>query len=348
MGRTRKHTDPLRPLPQGLYLHKNGAYRAKRLGGGYQYFGKDYDTACRDYRAWRDEGQALPGADTVAAMLDWYLACIAPQRLKPRTLADYRRYVDRCLKPALGHVLKGKLTAADLAHYRDARAAVAPSQVMKEFAPLSQAYKFEIERGALRYNPVDDVIAPKRRPARTRYVTDAEYLAIYNAATTPKVIRIAMTLAWRTLQEPADLVKLGPRDITTRDGRRCLEVARGKTGVGSLIIIEGDLARLIAEHPVGVRHFIHGNRVNQPRYAGQAYTSHGLAGMFYKAAQAAGITNIGLKDIRAKGATDMDNAGIDRRTIQRLLNHSSLTTTEIYLKKHNPRPISMNTRRLIA
>ena len=39
MGRTRKHTDPLRPLPQGLYLHKNGAYRAKRLGAGYRFFG---------------------------------------------------------------------------------------------------------------------------------------------------------------------------------------------------------------------------------------------------------------------------------------------------------------------
>jgi hypothetical protein len=29
------------------------------------------------------------------------------------------------------------------------------------------------------------------------------------------------------------------------------------------------------------------SHVNQPRYAGQPYTSHGLAGMFYKAAQAA-------------------------------------------------------------
>ena len=55
MGRKRKNVDPLRPMPTGLYLHKDGRYRAPITGGGYHYFGKDYETATHDYRVWRGD-----------------------------------------------------------------------------------------------------------------------------------------------------------------------------------------------------------------------------------------------------------------------------------------------------
>lgn len=342
MGRKRKNVDPLRPMPTGLYLHKDGRYRAPITGGGYHYFGKDYETATHDYRVWRGDTPTAD-RDTVGAMLDWYIGVVAPTRVAPTTLKDYRRYINRCLKPAIGHINKRDLTAADLAAYRDYRSIAAPSQVMKEFAPLSQAYRFEIEKGTLTYNPVSDVIAPRKRAARDRYISNEEFLRVYNASTTPDVIKKAMTLAWRTLQEPGDLVHMGPAMVTFREGQRVIDTTRRKTAVGALVIVEGDLARIIDEHPKHIKHFIYGDR-----YKGTAYTSHGLAGMFYKACQAVDIEDFGLKDIRAKGATDMDISGVDRRVIQRLLNHKSLTTTEIYLKKHNPAPVRMNTRTMAA
>ncbi|MGL4233758.1 MAG: tyrosine-type recombinase/integrase [Casimicrobium sp.] len=341
MGRKRINADPLRPLPKGLYLHKDGRYRSPKQGGGNQYFGRDYEAACHDYRVWRGEATSMRGS--VAELLEWYIALIAPTRVSARTLADYRGYMDRCLIPVLGHIQANKLTANDLARYRDARSVDAPSQFAKEMAPLSQAYRFGIENGRLNYNPVADVIMPKKAPKRPRYVTDAEYLAIYNAETTPNVIRRAMTLAWRTLQEPGDLVRMGWKNVVERNGERYLDTTRSKTHVGALVKIEGELAKLIDSTPKHVQHFIYGDR-----YDGRSYTSHGLAGMFYKAAQAQGIEDIGLKDIRAKGATDMDNAGTDRRTIQKLLNHKSLQTTEIYLKHNNPAPVRMNTRTIAA
>jgi integrase len=342
MGRKRKNVDPLRPMPTGLYLHKDGRYRSPVTGGGYHYFGKDYETATHDYRVWRGD-TPTEARGTVGALLDWYIALIAPTRVKPRTVADYRRYINRCLKPVLGHLNVNELTSAHLAQYRDKRAIHAPSQVMKEFAPLSQAYKFAIENGTAKYNPVPDVVAPRKAPPRTRYISNEEFLLVYNADSTPDVIKKAMTLAWRTLQEPGDLVHMGPAMVTIREGQRVIDTTRRKTAVGALVIVEGDLARLIDEHPSHIKHFIHGNR-----YAGKPYTSHGLAGMFYKACQAVGIADFGLKDIRAKGATDMDIAGVDRRIIQRLLNHKSLATTEIYLKKHNPAPVRMNLKVMAA
>lgn len=340
MGRKRINADPLRPLPTGLYQHKK-RYRSPKSGGGYVYFGSDYETACRDYRVWRGEAQTTRGS--VAELLGWYIALIAPTRVTKRTLADYRGYIDRCLIPVLGHIPADKLTAADLAKYRDARRINAPSQFAKEMSPLSQAYRFAIENGRLKYNPVTDVIMPKKAQKRSRYVTDEEYLTIYNAPTTPEVIRRAMTLAWRTLQEPGDLVEMTRSRIVERNGERYLDTTRSKTSVGSLLKIEGELAQLIDATPAHIQHFVRGDR-----YEGRAYQSHSLSGMFYKAAKAAGILDIGLKDIRAKGATDMDNAEIDRRVIQKLLNHKSLVTTEIYLKHNNPAPVRMNTRTIAA
>jgi integrase len=42
--------------------------------------------------------------------------------------------------------------------------------------------------------------------------------------------------------------------------------------------------------------------------------------------------DFGLRDLRAKGATDMYRADVDIRQIQRRLGHKSVVTTEIYLK----------------
>jgi site-specific recombinase XerD len=38
-------------------------------------------------------------------------------------------------------------------------------------------------------------------------------------------------------------------------------------------------------------------------------------------------------DVRAKGATDMYLAGVPLETIQQLMGHESVKTTEIYIKK---------------
>jgi site-specific recombinase XerD len=47
-----------------------------------------------------------------------------------------------------------------------------------------------------------------------------------------------------------------------------------------------------------------------------------------------GIESFGLQDLKAKGATDMYKAGVPIEIICELLGHSSVTTTEIYIKQH--------------
>jgi integrase len=68
------------------------------------------------------------------------------------------------------------------------------------------------------------------------------------------------------------------------------------------------------------------------REDGKPYTVDGIGAMFRRHCIKANVADFGLRDLRAKGATEMYRADVPIRRIQRLLGHSSVQTTEIYLK----------------
>jgi hypothetical protein len=49
-----------------------------------------------------------------------------------------------------------------------------------------------------------------------------------------------------------------------------------------------------------------------------------------------GLKDFGLNDLKGKAATDMYRAGVPLEQIQHLLGHSSIKTTEIYIKARLP------------
>src|SRR5207248_1176200 len=145
-------------------------------------------------------------------------------------------------------------------------------------------------------------------------------------------VRLAMTLCVRTLGLPADVLRMGPRNVVRYDnGRRTLRFRRGKTGVQVEVEIVGELAAALEQllspptmHPTFVR-----------KANGKPYTVDGIGAMFrrYCGETKANIADFGLRDLRAKGATDMFRANPNNiRQIQLLLGHKSVRTTEIYIK----------------
>jgi integrase len=68
------------------------------------------------------------------------------------------------------------------------------------------------------------------------------------------------------------------------------------------------------------------------------YTTDGLTSMFRPHCIAAKVSDFGLRDLRAKGATDEYRAGRPMRGFQHLLGHKSVRTSEIYLKALIPEP----------
>jgi integrase len=349
MGRRRLHTNAREPLPPGLY--KVGRqYRARLPGGAWHYFGTDYVSAVSGYAAWSHSGK---GSDNVAWLLDLFTGSICPSRvranrLSARTARDYTHDA-AILKKGLGHIPLVVLEAKHVARFRDARAEAAPSHVRNEMACLSAALSYAVESGRVRANVAKDVARPSRSK-RMRLISDSEYLTVHQRCGAS--LRLAMTLAVRTLALPDDLLSLGPRNLMKlQDGRRILRFNRGKTGVVVEIELVGELAKAIEEFldkPVVYETFLHTRE-------GERYTRDGIGAMFRRAcvgtkARPADprVADFGIRDLRAKGATEMYRTGVNIRLIQHLLGHRSVRTTEIYLKSLVPETVRPNEVPIVA
>ncbi|HTS24166.1 MAG TPA: tyrosine-type recombinase/integrase [Casimicrobiaceae bacterium] len=345
MGRRRQRTDPSRPLPPGLYRHGK-QYRARLLNGPWRYFGTDYAAALAGYGAWRQDGSQPVG--TVGWLLNLFVATVCPGRVKARQLSertarDYKRDAE-ILKTGLGHIPLSALQPRHVVDYRDERAQDARSHVRNELACLSAALSYAVESGRVGTNVCREVARPSRE-RRMRLISDAEYLKVWEIAGAS--VRLAMALAVRTLALPADVLALGPRNlIRLPDGKRALRFQRGKTGVPIEIEVIGELERLIDEflaQPVIRETFVH-------RRDGKPYTRDGIGAMFrrYCGPEKANVQDFGLRDLRAKGATDEYRAGRPLRELQHLLGHKSVKTTEIYLKELVPERVRPNERPIVA
>ena len=146
---------------------------------------------------------------------------------------------------------------------------------------------------------------------------------------------MAMELVYRTLQRPEDVLKAGPADLRTKTvagvATRVLSVAQGKTGRTVDIVITPELDNALQMLAGGAvakfsRYLVHGLK-------GRRYTVDGIGSMLRRHCEGGGVRTFGLMDLRAKGATDMYLRGVPLESIQALMRHASVRTTEIYVKR---------------
>jgi integrase len=320
-------------LPPGLQAHRR-QFRARAPEGRWKYFGANKSEAKRAFAAWRN---AQPREGTVGWLLDHFVSVVCPgkvkaERMAPRTASDYLNDT-KILKDALGHIPIAALEPRHVGDFRDERAQAAPTHVRNEMACLSAAFSWGVEKGYRADNPCLQIARPTRA-VRQRLISDAEFITVYRKA--GLAIRRCMTLGVRTLALPADILALGPRNVVRlADGKRVLRFARGKTGVVVEIEIVGELASVIDEclkAKVVHETFVH-------RRDGKPFTGNGIRAMFGRYCRATKVADFGLRDLRAKGATDGYRAGRSIRELQHLLGHKSPRTTEIYLKALVPETV---------
>jgi integrase len=320
MGRRRKSGFD---LPPRLYKRRASYWYTPR-GGKPINLGKDLNAA---KRLWAEMEDPAYERGSLSALLDWYLGEIAPRKA-PRTYRDNQIEAER-LKKALGHIPFRELRPHHVATYRDERAKAAPIRANREKALLSHVYTKAMERGWVDQNPC---IGVKRNTEakRARYIDDAEYHKVFELASEP--LRNLMTLIYRTAQRLEDILKAGPANIDRiyDSGQyvRVLKFRQGKTGKEVKVQVVGDIAKLVDAHlskKVVPQTFVHGR-------AGKPYTPQGIGAMFRRLVEKAGLKDFGPYDLKGKAATDMYRQGDSLERIQELLGHTSVTTTERYIK----------------
>jgi integrase len=353
MGRKPLVDDPERPK---RVTFSNGSWFYIHRSGKWENLGKDRDRAF-------GRGHQINDTAGLYGTMAWYLAefirhCeerVRAGTLAQRTLDDYRDNTG-FLDAYFGRMLPTDIRPSHVSRYLEINATKGRSvRANRERACLSACLSWMARsgKGDVVVNPAMRASGVRRNTesARDRYVTDAEYRAVYDRA--PRQVQLLMELTYRTLQRPdSDIIHWTGAVIRSRgDEGRVLSFRQGKTRMRMEIALSGDLEKLIDDamgaHPVISQPIVH-------RLDGEAYTYDGLSAMLKRAivkAKAevkalAQMEPFGFRDLKGKGATDMWRHGVPIEQIQHLCGHRSKTTTERYVKQRWRETAAANTLKI--
>ena len=359
MGRPRKSR---KDLPPRVYT-KHGAYYYVHASGKWQRLASVGQE--REMRvAWAHLEQPSETFGTLAALIDEYLSKYAATAKAPRTYKDNLIEAEY-LKAYFGEMQPQHVQGRHVGAYLEANRETRPVRANREKALLSHVFTWAIRHPTwgcvIQHNPCTGVVRNKETK-RIRIIEDAEYMSVYNLANLN--VKRLMTLVYRTLQRPSDILKFGPKNIVNRmvDGKmvEVLSFEQGKTKAIVEIILSNDLKSALygtdktLTNTVNSQKNIASNEFFIVNRNGKPYCLDGIDSNFRRALNKyrehvkanTGVKpkSFGIYDLKGKGATDMFQSGIALTYIQALAGHESVTTTEIYIKSRLNKPVVSNTR----
>ncbi len=172
-----------------------------------------------------------------------------------------------------------------------------------------------------------DLRVPMKRSGRLPEPLSREEVARLLDAAENQKHRVLMMTAYSAGLRVSELVRLKPQDI--HSDRMLIRVNQGKG--------RKDRYTLLSERLLGeLRAYWHESRPELWLFPNQSRTDHmptcTPARAFYRLKRRAGITHgHGIHTLRHSFATHLLEAGVDLRTIQILMGHTSLNTTVKYL-----------------
>lgn len=319
MGRART-VNRGKALPRGLQI-KGGRYYHVTTTAPRKWTALGADRLAA-LLAWaRIEGtEPDPEARTFEVVATKYRRDVLPGKA-PRTQRDNITELQR-LEAVFGSVQIDSIKPHHVRQYLDKRGEQAKARANREKALLSHIFNKAREWGYTDApNPCQGVKG-FTESGRDRYVTDAEFLAVREAA--HPTVQDAMDLALLTGQRPADVLKIKRADL--RDG--ALWITQNKTGTKRAIEITGELHQVIKRITGRPRVQVSAYLIQDD--GGQPISATTLRSRFDKARRTAGV-HFQFRDIRAKTASDTG----DLAHSQTLLGHKKRDMTEHYVRRHS-------------
>ncbi|MBI4695510.1 MAG: tyrosine-type recombinase/integrase [Gammaproteobacteria bacterium] len=167
-------------------------------------------------------------------------------------------------------------------------------------ALLSVICVWGLQRGYIEHNPCEGVDRFSER-ARDRYVTDAEYAAVFNAASTP--IRAAMEIAYLCAARLSDVLKLTTFELREEG----VYIRQGKTAKRQIKAwsprLKGAIEMCRAEAPAGATRVVCNKK-------GNGYTRNGFESAWARLredlAPKGAAVDWTFHDLKAKGISDFE------------------------------------------
>jgi integrase/recombinase XerD len=266
--------------------------------------------------------------------LEGFLALLAARR-SPRTVEAYRHDLTQ-IRERLGKPV-AKATTDELNEYLAQLRAdgLAPSTISRRISAARSFFAHQVLLGERTDNPAAEIEAPRRRPKlpRTLSPREAERLIEAAAGTTPRALRDAALVellygAGLRVSEAVGLERAGV-DLDER-----LVRCTGKGGKQRVVPIGRSAADALRRYVSRGRPYL--DRRFRPELflnaQGGALTRAGAFLILRRLAEKAGLEpgRVHPHLLRHSFATHLLEGGADLRSVQEMLGHADLATTEVY------------------
>jgi len=212
----------------------------------------------------------------------------------------------------------------------------AATTVARKVAAAKSFFEFMVAEGGIKDNPTRDVGSPKLGRSLPKPITISQVRRLLEQPakrSTPeaKRDRAMLELLYASGMRVSELVSLNLGDVDTKgDSVRCF----GKGHKERIIPIYRQAAMLVAEYITEARPHLAHDDVERALFLnrrGERLTRQGFWQILKGYAASAGLeADITPHTLRHSFATHMLSGGADLRSVQELLGHANISTTQVY------------------
>ncbi|MFQ5948096.1 MAG: site-specific tyrosine recombinase XerD [Acidimicrobiia bacterium] len=274
---------------------------------------------------------------TLRQGVEEFLVALATERgLSRNTVAAYRRDLRQYLEFLEDVEPTPELLSAYLSALHDD--GLAPSSIARKVAAIRGLHRFLIAEGMREEDPTLLVASPRRAPGLPKALSVSEVEDLVGAPdpTTPlgRRDRALLEFLYASGARVAEAVDLDLADLDLDDGTALL------TGKGSrqrLVPVGGHACEAIRAYLPDRMALCRGRRDPGAVFLnahGGKLSRQGVWGIVRRHARRAGLNagRVSPHVLRHSAATHMVEGGADLRTVQEMLGHASISTTQVYTR----------------
>lgn len=256
--------------------------------------------------------------------------------LAPNSLASYRRDLDKLRRWASGRGREAQdLRKEDLSQMvmSFARAGLSPRSIARAISAVRGFYRFLLLDGHIEQDPTADLAAPIAAQKLPRFLTQEEVERLIESPEADSAEgvrdRAMIELLYATGLRVSELVTLEMANVEIDAG---ILSCSGK-GSKQRRVPLGRSAISCLQRYAAARRLLLGGAESKRLFVGaggRALTRQFVWSMLKRYAEKAGLQGVSPHVIRHTFATHLLERGADTRSVQAMLGHSDLATTQIY------------------
>ena len=254
--------------------------------------------------------------------------------LARHTLESYERDLTRLQRWAAGnHKEVTDLTRPDLRKWIASlsRDGLAPTSIARAVSAARGFFKFLMLDGHIKTHPAEDLDTPQRFSYLPKFLTEDEINRLF---ATPDVSteegirdRAVLEIMYASGLRVSELVALKQADVDLLAG---LVVCHGKGSKERRVPLGKSAIHWLQQYTAVKAGYGKSTSPYVFLHRGKPFNRHLAWSMIKRYAERAGIKNVSPHTLRHSFATHLLQRGADSRSVQALLGHSDISTTQIY------------------